>query len=79
MAKRQHLIFGERCNFNLISPTASRRDDESSSSDSRILVLFVLERLVASMKWWIAVTACVKTVEDECERNCLVTLSQMLA
>ena len=54
MAKRQHLIFGERCNLNLVFP--SDDIDESLSSNSRILVLFVLESLVASMKWQIAVT-----------------------
>ena len=59
--------------------TASRSCVASSSSSSRILVLFVFVSDVAAMKCRTAATALVNTGCEEWERNCFDTSSQRLA
>lgn len=58
--------------------TASLREVESSSSSSRIFVLFVFDRPVASIIRRMVATALASTTGDECDKNCFVTSSHRL-
>ena len=57
---------------------ASRSDVDNSSSSSKIFVLFVFDRLVASIIRRIVATAFASTTGEECDRNCFVTSSHKL-